>query len=36
MKNYNYEKAKLNFKKVLELDPDNKNAAEMLDFMSEG
>jgi tetratricopeptide (TPR) repeat protein len=35
MKNYNYEKAKYYFKKVLGLDPENKNAAEMLDFMTE-
>jgi superkiller protein 3 len=35
MKNYNYEKAKGYFKKALELDPDNKNAAEMMEFMTE-
>jgi Tfp pilus assembly protein PilF len=33
MKNYNYEKAKVYFKQALELDPQNKNAAEMYDFL---
>jgi tetratricopeptide (TPR) repeat protein len=35
MKNYNYDKAKVYFKRVLELDPENKNAADMLGFLSE-
>jgi len=33
MKNFNYEKAKLQFKKAIELDPENKNASEMYDFL---
>ena len=32
--NYNYEKAKVYFKQVLEIDPENKNAQEMLDYVS--
>jgi len=35
MKNYNYEKAKGYFKRALELDPENKNAAEMMEFLTE-
>jgi Tfp pilus assembly protein PilF len=35
MKNYNYDKARVYFKQALEFDPDNKNAAEMLDFLSD-
>jgi hypothetical protein len=34
MKTFNYDKARLYFKQVLELDPENKNALEMLDFLS--
>jgi tetratricopeptide (TPR) repeat protein len=34
MKNYNYDKAKGYFKRVLELDPENKNASDMLEFLS--
>ncbi len=33
MKNYNYEKAKVYFKQALDLDPQNKNAAEMLEYL---
>jgi tetratricopeptide (TPR) repeat protein len=36
MKNHDYEKAKGCFKRVLELDPENKNAAEMFDFLMGG
>jgi tetratricopeptide (TPR) repeat protein len=35
MKNYNYDKARVYLKQALEFDPDNKNAAEMLDFLSD-
>jgi len=34
MKNFNYDKARENFKKTLKLDPDNKNASEMLEYIS--
>jgi len=33
MKNHNYEKAKVCFKQVLAIDPENKNAAEMYDYL---
>jgi len=35
MKNYNYDKAKVHFKHVLEFDPENKNASDMLGFLSD-
>ena len=34
MKNFNYDKAKTYFKQALELDPENKNASEMLEYVS--
>jgi tetratricopeptide (TPR) repeat protein len=33
MKNFNYDKAREYFKMVLELDPDNANAAGMFEFL---
>ncbi len=33
MKNFNYEKAKVHFKRAMELDPENKNASEMYEFL---
>ena len=33
MKNFNYDKAREYFKLVLELDPENQNAAEMFEFL---
>jgi tetratricopeptide (TPR) repeat protein len=33
MKKFNYDMAKIQFKKAMELDPDNKNASEMYDYL---
>jgi tetratricopeptide (TPR) repeat protein len=34
MKTFNYDKAKTYFKQALALDPENKNASEMLEYVS--
>jgi Tfp pilus assembly protein PilF len=34
MKIFNYDKARMYFKRALELDPENKNASEMLEYIS--
>ncbi len=33
MKNFDYEKAKIYFRMVMELDPENANASSMFDFL---
>jgi hypothetical protein len=33
MKNFDYEKAKIYFRIVMELDPENANASSMFDFL---